>query len=46
MLIYTPSPWENHITLPSENKTDIEQKTQTTNQTQKTRSKNELKDVC
>lgn len=28
MLIYTPSPCESHIT-PSENKTDIQQKTQT-----------------
>lgn len=35
MLIYTPSPCESHITLPSENKTDIQQKTQTTDQTQK-----------
>lgn len=29
MLIYTPSPCESHVTLPSENKTDIQQKTQT-----------------
>lgn len=34
MFIYTPSPCESHIT-PSENKTDIQQKTQTTDQTQK-----------
>lgn len=35
MLIYTPSPCESHITLPSENKTDIQQKTQTQKNTLK-----------